>query len=112
MDWSAVKFCHCTILYHTQRNGAGIRSYCQIGFKAVHFVCSSSRTSIVESEQYGTDLPDVGVVVASGIVVSVAIRIKLPAGELPRIIAGPCLRAYSTKDIILIADQHVLVVIG
>lgn len=41
---------------------------------------------------------DIGVIVASGIVVEVTIRIKLLASELAGIIACPRLRTNSTKD--------------
>ena len=111
MDWSAVKFCNCTMLYHTQGNGAGIRSYSQIGFKTVDFDTLHPGLKWSNRTQYDTDLPDVGVVVASGIVVSVAIGIELLAGKLPRIIACPCLRANSTEDIVLISDQDILVIV-
>ena len=42
----------------------------------------------------------------------VTISIKLLAGELADVIAGACLRADSTEDIVLIARQHILIVIG
>ena len=67
---------------------------------------------MVESDTIRHGFAVVRVVVPGGVIVEVAIRIKLPAGELPRIIAGPCLRSYRPKHIILIADQDVLVIIG
>ena len=42
----------------------------------------------------------------------VTISIKLFAGELTGVIAGACLAADCTKDIVLIPHQHLLIVIG
>ena len=112
MDWSTVKFCHCPILYHTQRNGGGIRSYSQIGFKAVHLDTLHQGLKWSNRTQYGTDLPNVWVVVAGGVVVSVAIGIELLAGKLPSIIACACLISDSAENVVLISDQDILVVIG
>ena len=67
---------------------------------------SSNRT------QYGTDLPDVGVIVPRPVVIEVTIGIKLFAGKLARVIACTCLISDSTQDVVLIPYQHILVVIG
>ena len=41
----------------------------------------------------------------------VTIGIKLLAGELTSIIAGACFRTDCTEDVILIPDQHLLIVV-
>ena len=60
---------------------------------------------MVESDTIRHGFAVVRVVVPGGVIVEVTIGIKLLAGELTRIIACACLRSYSTKDIVLIADQ-------
>ena len=55
---------------------------------------------------------DVGVVVPRPVAIEACIGIELLAGELAGIIACSCLRANSTKHIVLVPDQDVLVVIG
>ena len=67
---------------------------------------------MVESDTIRHGFAVVRVVVPGGVIVEVAIRIKLPAGKLPSIIACACLRADSTQDVVLIPYQHILVVIG